>query len=331
VHVWPNVHALLADRRSALRERRPDNPVLQLDAANAATLAAQVQTDAATRDGLVQAALGGAVVRVPRQAVAIGGQSSLAAMLDDGQGAGAYLMLDGSRSHLATQAGAGGIGWLALAAPAQRPVAVHWLALTVPALHDAAIDVLTPGSEGNRWSALPMRAEVANGALLSALAAAVSAQPCEAVVPLLAAGTDSANQTVVEEIEQERRRSSHGHHTIPVHLCGGVNQPQYADISPAQHGAIHAEIAAIALTIRAAEEYAYRRLGRIRMWEVLKLAQTDPGRAAIAQALEAVYRSGWWTTGQAPNTIGNAFTTSKPGYVDGSNTSLPWCTRRRRP
>ena len=143
----------------------------------------------------------------------------------------------------------------------------------------------------------------------------------------------SASNTVSDEIEQERRRQpdTHGHHTIPVYLCGAVVQPQYADITPTQHAMIHTQIAGIALTIKAAEEYAYKTLGRIRMWEVLKIAQTDQGRGAIARALEGLYQAGWWTTGRAPNTIGNAFTASKPGFVSGAQTSLPWCTRNRGP
>lgn len=135
-----------------------------------------------------------------------------------------------------------------------------------------------------------------------------------------------------DPFEQERRRQpdTHGHHTIPVYLCGAVVQPKYANITPGQHAMIHAQIAGIALTIKAAEEYAYKTLGRIRMWEVLKIAQTDQGRGAIAGALEGLYRAGWWGTG-APNTIGDAFTVSKPGYVSGTQTSLPWCSRSGSP
>jgi hypothetical protein len=47
-------------------------------------------------------------------------------------------------------------------------------------------------------------------------------------------------------------------------------------------------VASFSEKIKAAEEYAYKTLGRIRMWEVLKIAQTDQGRGAIARARRSV-------------------------------------------
>ena len=112
-----------------------------------------------------------------------------------------------------------------------------------------------------------------------------------------------------------------------MYLCGGANQV-LSYIPFADHVAIHAQIAAIGLTIGAAQLAAYKKLGLQRKWEVLKLAQTDEGRAAIVNALNLVYQS-WWDVGTP--TIGTAFSASRPGYLDGSNTSLPSCTRSGAP
>jgi hypothetical protein len=147
---------------------------------------------------------------------------------------------------------------------------------------------------------------------------------------------DASNQTVSEAIQAEtkkkRESDEDSHHTIPVYLCGAIHQPMYARIKYADHVAIHAEIGAIGLTIGAAEKYAYKVLGKGRLSEVLKIAQTEEGRTAIALALEGVYSSGWWYVGRPPNTIGNAFEASKPGYISGAETSLAqWCSRNNDP
>ena len=140
----------------------------------------------------------------------------------------------------------------------------------------------------------------------------------------------SSTSTVADAAKQEVVAGPHGHHTIPVYLCGGINQIPLADLTVAQHVAVHAEIGSIWLVVTAAEEYAYKILGRHRLPEVLKIAQTEPGRASIANALNAVYQAGWWGMG-APNSIGTAFTANKGDYVSGINTSLPWCCRNNAP
>jgi hypothetical protein len=145
------------------------------------------------------------------------------------------------------------------------------------------------------------------------------------VIPRVNAASDTATTTIVDDVEKEKKRRNPDHHTIPVYLCGGVRQELYARTSPVDHVAIHAEIAAIKLTITAGEAYAYKVLGYQRKWEVLKLAQTEAGRSAIAGALALVYNPAWWNTGNP--TIGQAFTASVENYKNGTNTSLPSCTR----
>ncbi|XAK00195.1 RHS repeat-associated core domain-containing protein [Vandammella animalimorsus] len=138
------------------------------------------------------------------------------------------------------------------------------------------------------------------------------------------------SRTIADEIREEERRRNHGHHTIPVYLCGSMNQRPLANISPSQHGLIHAEIAAIYLALGEAEKYAYRALGRHRSSEVLRIAQTESGRTAIVNALQMLYMGGWWDVG-SPVSIGSAFSAVKGAYVSGAETSLPWCTRNGGP
>ncbi|MBQ0775896.1 MAG: RHS repeat-associated core domain-containing protein, partial [Gammaproteobacteria bacterium] len=117
----------------------------------------------------------------------------------------------------------------------------------------------------------------------------------------------------------------HGHHTIPVYLCGGVKQ-ETSRVMQKDHVLIHSEMATIRLAIKSAHEYAYRTIGRKRSSDVLHLARSEMGREAISAALENFYKSfSWWRVGVAP--IGDVFTRERLGFVSGRNTSLPWCTR----
>ena len=102
------------------------------------------------------------------------------------------------------------------------------------------------------------------------------------------------------------------------------------DIKSAEHIAIHAEIAAVRLALSGAEAWASKVLGRHRMVDVLKIAQTDEGRAAIASALDQVYFFGGWdAVGQRP--IRQVFNRERRAYESGAKTSLPWCTRDGQP
>jgi len=121
-----------------------------------------------------------------------------------------------------------------------------------------------------------------------------------------------------------------GHHTIPVYLCGSMAQDK-ANITLAQHVAIHAEIAAVRLALEGAEQYATRTIGRHRTSDILRIAQTRPGRQAIASALYQVYYLGGWLGQGNPITIGAIFAKERPQYESGAETSLPWCTRSGGP
>lgn len=119
-----------------------------------------------------------------------------------------------------------------------------------------------------------------------------------------------------------------GHHTIPVYLCGSMDQMKSA-IRTDQHVAIHTEIAAVRLALEGAEQYATKTIGKHRTSEVLRIAQTRAGREAIAGALYKVYDWGGWLQTGSP-TIGTAFGHERPLYEAGK-TSLPWCTRNGGP
>ncbi len=121
-----------------------------------------------------------------------------------------------------------------------------------------------------------------------------------------------------------------GHHTIPVYLCGGMVQ-RTAGIKLHEHVAIHSQIAAVRLVLEGAEQYATKTLGKHRTSDVLRIAQTRPGREAIAGALYKVYDWGNWLGKGKPMTIETAFTLERPDFESGAKTSLPWCTRRGGP
>ena len=123
----------------------------------------------------------------------------------------------------------------------------------------------------------------------------------------------------------EINRSPERHHTIPTYLCG-ANSQQLSKVRHDQHVLIHTEIAGIQLALKGAEEYATRAIGRRRSPEVLRIAQTEEGRASIANALNSVYSYGGWRAIGTPS-IGVAFDSERSDYVSGRKTSLPFCTR----
>jgi len=123
--------------------------------------------------------------------------------------------------------------------------------------------------------------------------------------------------------------SPHGHHTIPVYLCGSMNQ-ETSVISRPEHSAIHLQIAAIKVALDGAEEFATRTVGRHRTAEVLKIAQTQAGRVSITNALDEVYFwGGWWPRGVRP--IKDVLESERRSFESGANTSLPWCSRSGAP
>jgi RHS repeat-associated protein len=120
-----------------------------------------------------------------------------------------------------------------------------------------------------------------------------------------------------------------GHHTIPVYLCGSMDQGK-ASIPLAHHVAIHAQIAGVRLALESAEHYAMKTIGRHRTSDILRIAQTQQGRQAIAGALYQVYYHGQWLDKGEPD-IETVFARERPPFESGAKTSLPWCTRRGGP
>jgi hypothetical protein len=101
-------------------------------------------------------------------------------------------------------------------------------------------------------------------------------------------------------------------------------------VTHAQHTLIHAEIAAIGIALAGAEQYANRTVGGKRSGAVLRIAQTEAGRASIANALDLAYfYGGWWNKGS--RSIKDVFESERGSFVAGTNTSLPWCTRTGMP
>lgn len=104
-----------------------------------------------------------------------------------------------------------------------------------------------------------------------------------------------------------------------------------ANITLAQHVAIHTQIAAVRLALEGAEQYATKTIGKHRTSDVLRIAQTRQGRHAITNALYQVYEWGNWLDEGKPVTIDTVFKDERPDFESGAKTSLPWCTRRGGP
>jgi|GEM_PF-1022227 len=133
----------------------------------------------------------------------------------------------------------------------------------------------------------------------------------------------------IDDAGSRPERPPQGHHTIPVYLCGAMNQ-QLSYFAPEKHSAIHAQIAQIGIVLEGVEEYASRSIGRHRSEDVLRIAGTETGRRAITNALDLVYQQGgWWMQGQP--TVGAVFSSERGMYESGMKTSLPWCTRTGSP
>ena len=137
---------------------------------------------------------------------------------------------------------------------------------------------------------------------------------------------EDSNTTI--EVLAASTTYEHGHHTIPVYLCGSMDQDT-SDVTVAQHLAIHAEIAAVRVALAGAEAFASKMLGRNRSIDILRIAQTRVGRESIASALYQVYRVGGWLPRGTPS-IGTVFEKERPQFEKGK-TSLPWCSRKGLP
>lgn len=115
---------------------------------------------------------------------------------------------------------------------------------------------------------------------IKAAAAAGSADP--ATLGLAAAGAALTAGT-------------HGHHTIPVYMCGGRSQ-EVVDIGVLEHAVLHSQLRLFAGAINVAG-MTYQVLGRHRARgapqpPLFQVARTPYGRQAIASGLSAFYQLG---------------------------------------
>lgn len=183
------------------------------------------------------------------------------------------------------------------------------IAATLALAADAILDVWAPRSE----SVSNGKFGVWDAVATTQLRGAVSSQ--------------AATQTGVAAAAASPR----AHHTIPVYLCGDEPNQEKSVITHAEHVAIHAQLAAIAFVIQGAEAYATDVVGRHRSENiVLRIARTEEGRGAIANAIDQTYYwGGWWSRGLPP--IKDVFERERGPFVRGEKTSLPWCSRDGMP
>jgi len=121
----------------------------------------------------------------------------------------------------------------------------------------------------------------------------------------------------------------HGHHTVPVFVCGRVLQ-NLSFLRASDHRVLHSQLGAMRIARTAAIAKANQTLpsiGRQRNTDVMAMADTREGRTKIANTLQRFYESkNWWGSGIP--TIGAVFSNEKRLYISSrSNTSLPNCTK----
>ena len=124
----------------------------------------------------------------------------------------------------------------------------------------------------------------------------------------------------------KKKMPAEDHHTIPIYLCGNVDQ-ELSTIDWRSHKLIHWGLGAIWVKIAIAEEAADQviPLGRRRKDEVMRFAETETGRTVIANLIGQFYQfSGYGMKGTPP--IREIFDMEKMPYIKGK-TSLPGCKR----
>jgi hypothetical protein len=140
----------------------------------------------------------------------------------------------------------------------------------------------------------------------------------------------SAKTAAQAKSEPDRRKDRHGHHTIPIALCGAQEQtPSVLDAR--DHFAFHSAQADFVFAVAVTEERAEAAvLGRHRQEDVVRLANSRVGRQIIADALEVLYRDGgWWHKGEPY--IGAVFSRESVRYVDGHTSKSKFCSREGKP
>ena len=119
----------------------------------------------------------------------------------------------------------------------------------------------------------------------------------------------------------------HGHHTIPVYLCGRPIQ-RISFIDSASHVALHTGLGRAKIAKSAAEEKANKMLPSLTRHQTdytLNLADTKTGRTLIAGSIDRFYNRGGWKSRGHP-TIGTVFPEEKRLFISGV-TSRPLCVR----
>ena len=121
------------------------------------------------------------------------------------------------------------------------------------------------------------------------------------------------------------------HHTIPIFLCGGLDQsPNEPLLDAPTHRQLHKDMAIYVLALEAAAQVGLANLPpSIRLqWTkdnipvILQLAAYNDGRAVIAAGLEDFYTVNQYMQRGINPTIEVGLDRETPRYVSGANTSL---------
>lgn len=130
-----------------------------------------------------------------------------------------------------------------------------------------------------------------------------------------------------QALVQVARGARHGHHTIPVYLCGADSeQRRRADLAPDIHYELHGKLyrasASINIAGRIWELTFRKRKNKHQLNFTQKVARYRIGRAAILAGLEEFYRDNDYFPKGQPVSVRAAFMEESPFYLSGARTSL---------
>lgn len=185
----------------AAPQSNPAQPVYAVTSANLAQVQPAISLTAAESADLQNAVAAGYRVLVAQHAATVGNWNGQGMAIEDpASGAGAYRISGGQSGNSGTAGNATaaiypvqGMGWLALAQPAQAAAAIAPELSAAQAADTILIGMLPSHTDTVRWSYFSGQADVDNGLFLANLASAEGSapSPCASLTAILAANLDT--------------------------------------------------------------------------------------------------------------------------------------------
>jgi RHS repeat-associated protein len=167
--------------------------VYAVTGANSASVLPQLTLSASAGADLENDTAAGLRALVAKTPVSVGGWTGQGIATEDpSSGAGSFRLSGETGNATAALYPAGGMGWLALAAPNLSAGVLAPVAQAGQAMDATLAGMLDVGTNTTRWSFFPGQAETVNGLFLARLAQAQGGQPCDSLAVLVAADLTAA-------------------------------------------------------------------------------------------------------------------------------------------